>query len=272
MKKLLPLSEALRNLNGKTERVIIKSIPFRVSITPRGIEKFNAESITYRRGDITWYKAHPEAEPEITVFKGLPIWSYNEFIGDVDEEGVSYRIAYNPISEKILAYKIDFSEGRDLLENPANTVISEKYERLILEENLPEKDLIETTFNLYKRMKKRVEGLRKKRESEKQPVGNKPKANLIRAALWCVRNHPKNLEHKRKTLLRAYKKFGEETQTIDSFVRLVNRKWNDFDEQYKSQPEEFKKQNSKEIYAKKILRVPRNSSKQNTKENKIGFN
>jgi hypothetical protein len=266
------MAEQIESFRRTAKRVIIKSTPFRVSITPRGIEKFNDKSITYRRGGTTWYKAHSEAEPEITVFKGLPIWSYNEFIGDVDEEGVSYRIAYNPISEKILAYRIEFFEGSSLLENPANTVISKKYEELILEENLPEKDLIATTFNLYKRMKKRVEELRKKREPEKQPVGNKPKANLIRAALWCVRNHPKNLEYKRKTLLRAYKKFGEETQTEDSFVRLVNRKWNDFDEQYKSQPEEFKKQNSKEIYAKKILRVPRNSSKQNTKENKIGFN
>jgi hypothetical protein len=272
MKKPLLIAEKLKDSNGKMGKVVTKIIPFRVNITPRGIEKFNDKSITYKRGEMTWYKAYPEAEPEILVFKGLAVWNYNEFIGDVNEEGVLYSIAYNPISEKILAYKIVSFEGRTLLENPANTAISKKYEDLIFKENLPEKDLIDTTYNLYQRMKKRVEGLRKERESERQTKGNKPKANLIRATRWCVVNHPKNLIYKKQTLIRAYKKFGEKNQTEDSFVRVVRSKWSNFDKQYRAQPAEFKKQNSKENYARKILRVPRNVAKQRIKEDKKGFN
>jgi hypothetical protein len=268
MKKQPLIADEFRNFKGNA----VKISPFRVNITPRGIENLNGKSITYTRGDTTWYKAHPEAEPEILVFKGLAIWYYNEFIGDVVEEDVSYSIAYNPISEKILAYKIVSFEGRSFLENPANTVVSKKYEELFFEENLPEKDLTDTAHNFYQKVKKRVEELRKERESEKQPVGKKPKANLTRATLWCVRNHPKNLTHKRPTILRAYKKFGEEDQTEDSFVRNVYRKWNNFEKEYRAQPAEFKKQNSKENYARKIFRVPRNNSKQKIKKNEIGLN
>jgi hypothetical protein len=80
------------------------------------------------------------------------------------------------------------------------------------------------------------------------------------------------LKYKRQTLLRAYKKFGEKTHTEESFIKAVRSKWSNLIKEYTKQPEEFKKQNSKEIYAKSKLKIPRNTTKQKIKENKKTFN
>jgi hypothetical protein len=280
MEKLLPFEEELKKLGKESGGLIIQSISSGLKSTPRGIEsrRKDDESTTYQRGETLWYKDHPEAEPEILAFRGWAIWYYNEFIGDIVEEDVTYSIAYNSISEKILAYKIVSFEGRTLLENPADTAISKKYEELILRENLPERDLIDTTYNLYLRMKKTVEKLRKERESEKKPVGNSPRLYLKKATLWCIKNHSKTLLHQRPTLLLAYKRFEKIAReeksdvTEGSFIKLVQKKWNDLVKEYDNQPIEFKTQNPRLKYYKSRLSTPRNNSKQKIKKDGKPFN
>jgi hypothetical protein len=280
MEKLLPFEEELKKLEKESGGLIIQSISSGLKSTPRGIEsrRKDDESTTYQRGETLWYKDYPEAEPEILAFRGWAIWYYNEFIGDIVEEDVTYSIAYNSISEKILAYKIVSFEGRTLLENPANVAVSKKVEEFIFGEKLPEKDLVDTAYNSYLRVKKRVERIRKKRESEKKPVGNNPKLYLKKATLWCIKNHPKNLLHQRPTLLLAYKRFEKVAReeksdvTEGSFIKLVQKKWNDLVREYDSQNIEFKTQNPRLKYYKSRLSIPRNNGKQKIKKDGKPFN
>jgi hypothetical protein len=208
---------------------------------------------------------------EILAFNGWHIINYNEFIADVDEDGVLYRIFYNPISEKFIANKIvSFNydgKGMTLLENPANLEVSKKYEeiciKLMKEDNLPKKNRLDTANNLYLRMKKSIEKWNKEEEAIKKTVGNEPKPIYKKALLWCVRNHPKNLKYKRPTLVRAYIKFGKKDGHIqDSFIKTLGGKWNVLIKDYGREPKEFRDENSMEIYAKNKCKILPNERKQ----------
>jgi hypothetical protein len=273
MKKLLPMREELRNSNGK-KRVVGKIRPYRAKITPLGIGDFKEgdESFTYRRKDIVWYKANSKAKPEILVFRGLAIWFYHEFVSDIDISGKRYRIFYNSVAKKFFANEFVKVRGKVYLKNPVDREISEQVEKIFVEANLPKNKVLDTLAHAKQRIEKFYKQEELKSRPKKKPVGNQPKVNLVKATLWCIKNHPKNLLHKRRTLLRAYKEFGEKTQLEDSFVKSVRSKWSNLIKEYSRQPEEFKKQNSLQSYAKTELKIPRTVTKQKTKENVKTFN
>jgi hypothetical protein len=288
MKKERDVIKKTKSSDGKPKKIVTLSDGTEVELlfqipnirsTPLGIEnvkKERDESIVYTKKGITWYRANAEAEPEVLAFNGWHIINYNEFLGDINENGVPYRIFYNPVSEKFIANKIvsfDYDgEGMTLLENQANIEVSKKMEKFFLEENIAEKDWLDTASNFLQRIKSIVDKKRKERESNKKPVGNKPKTNLIKATLWCIRNHPKHLKYKRQTLLRAYKKFGDKNQIEESFIKIVGRKWSLIIREYGKESKEFIKENSLIIYAKSKLKIPRNTEKQKIKENTKTFN
>jgi hypothetical protein len=260
MKKLLPIREGLKPLQGK-KRVIRK-------ITPRiGNLREDDESITYKRGKTVWYKAHSEAEPEILIYRGLPILNYHEFVCDIDENEKRYRIFYNPIAKNFFVNEFITVSGKIYLKNPVDKEKSEQLQRIFIKGNLPKNKRLDTIAHFKHAIEKFYKQQELESQLKKKPVGNQPKVNLIKATLWCIKNHPKNLLYKRQTLLRAYKRFGEKTQLEDSFVKYVRSKWNNLIKEYGKQAEDFKKQNSLESYAKTKLKIPRNTIKQKTNEN-----
>jgi hypothetical protein len=273
MKKLLPMLEETKNRKRK-KRVTRKMTPYRVNITPLGIEDFKKdnESFTYKRRDTIFYKANLEAEPEVLAYKGWHIMNYHEFVSDIDVNKKRYRIFYNPIAKKFFANEFLRVSGKIYLKNPVDKEVSKQIAKFIIEGNLPKSSLLDTLANAKQRVEKFLKQEELKNRPKKKPVGNQPKVNLIKATLWCIKNHPKNLLLKRQTLLRAYKRFGEKTQLEDSFVKSVRSKWSNLIKKYNRQPEEFKKQNSLESYAKTELKIPRNITKQKTKKNVKTFN
>jgi hypothetical protein len=194
---------------------------------------------------------------------------------DIKLDKTYYRVSINRAlrrfyCEKIISYNY---KGIVLLKNPIEKELSEQLQKWFIESNPPKKNRLDTIAHFKKRVLKHYEQEELARQPKKKPVGKEPKANLTRATLWCIRNFPKNLTSKNQTLLLAYKKFGEKnTQTENSFVRVVGKKWSDFDDEYKGQSAEFKKQNSKENYARKKFRVPRNNTKQRIKKDEVGYN
>lgn len=192
---------------------------------------------------------------------------------DLNIGGVFYRVFINMVSNEVRCNEIvsyDYN-GIVLLKNPVDKEMSEQLQKLFLEGNLPRNKRLDTIAHF----KQKVEKFYNQQEftvRSKKSKGNSVKVNLIRATLWCIKYHPKNLRYKRQTLLRAYKKFGEKTHTADSFIKTVRSKWTNLLKQYASQPEEFKKQNSVKIYAKNTLKIPRNTSEQKAKGNRKTFN
>jgi hypothetical protein len=270
MKKLLPMREELKPL--QEEKPTIRKINgFRAKITPYGIEDFKKgdTSKIYRRGETVWYKANSTAKPEIITFRNLPIWSYNEFVSDIEENEKGYRIFYNPIAKKFFVNEIvSYNyKGIVLLKNPVDKERSEQLQRIFIKANLPKNKRLDTIAHFRQAIEKFYNQKELESQLKKRSVGNQPKVNLMKATLWCIKNHPKNLLHKRQTLLRAYKRFGEKTQLEDSFVTYVRSKWTNLIKEYGRQAEDFKKQNSLESYAKTKLRIPRNTVKQRTNEN-----
>jgi hypothetical protein len=253
-------------------RVATKSIHRRIEDSKKG----NPESITYKRSGILYYKAHPKAKPEILAIDGLAIWHYHKFVADVEVEGKQYRVFYNPISKDIIANEIisENCDGKEMvfLRNPADTEMSKWLEETFFKKNLPKNRRLDTIAHFRQKIVKFNKQEDLNRQSKKKPVGNQPKASLIRATLWCIKNHPKDSKYKRKILIRAYKRYGEKTHTEESFIKAVRSKWSNLIKEYSKQPEEFKKQNSIEIYAKSELKIPRNITKQKIKENKKTFN
>jgi hypothetical protein len=196
MKKVLLVTEEERNLNRK-KRIFIKNRPYRMKITPLGLGDFKKddESITYRRGNKVWYKAHPEAKLELLYFNGLAIWNYNEFLIDVDYEGKPCRIFFNPISGKFLANEIVYDEeGRVLLKNP--TYDKDKVEKMLeifFDEKTPNNQVKITAAIFKRKFDKRLKGLLKESEMkpEIKPIIKKGwrEQYLRDATYWAIVNH-----------------------------------------------------------------------------------
>jgi hypothetical protein len=240
-----------------------------VKVTPFGIEDFRQgdESKTYRRGETLWYKANSRAKAEIIGFRHLAIWYYHEFVSDIEENGKRYRIFYNPIAMRFFVNEFVTVSGKIYLKNPVDKERSEQLQRIFIKANVPKNNRLDTIAHFRQGIEKFYKQKELESQLKKKPVGNQPKVNLMKATLWCIKNHPKNLLHKRQTLLRAYKRFGEKTQLEDSFVKYVRSKWTNLIKEYGRQAEDFKKQNSLESYAKTKLKIPRNTAKQKTNEN-----
>jgi hypothetical protein len=264
------IAEQLEDFNRDTKRVIRKISPFRVKISPRGIENFSEDdkSITYKCGETLWYKAHPEAEPEILAFKGLAILYYNEFITDVELDGVPHRVFYNSLSKKFLVNEIvSYSyKGIVLLRNPVDTQKSEKLTEFFITLNLPKNNRNDTIRNFKERVEKFYKQEELKSQAKNQPKGNLPDPILMEAACWCIGQNPRP-RYKRPTLLRAFKKFGKKSHTEGSFITMVRSKWSKILKAYDKMPDDFKKANSEQIYAKTELKVVRKIRKQRTKGN-----
>jgi hypothetical protein len=249
------------------------------TFTPR--KKKHPESITYKRKGILYYKAHPKARPEIQAIDGLPIWFYNKFVADVEVEGKQYRVFYNPISKELLANEISYEnyDGEEcmLLRNPANLKVSKRLMEVLIEENIPEKDWLDTLANHKQRVEKYLRKQKLKLQSKKNGVGSPPKIYLIKAILWYIENQPKKPEDRRPTLLRAYEKFKkaaikEESAIMpDSFVKMVTRRYNELRRKYYAKSREYRSQNSLLFYAKSELKIPPNKTKQKVKENEKGL-
>jgi hypothetical protein len=271
LKESLLVVEKSKN-DKRREKIIRKIIPYRLNITPLGIEDFKKgdESFTYRRKDTVWYKANSEAEPEILAYKGWHILNYHEFVSDIDVNRRRYRVFYNPIAKKVFVNELVKAGKRIYLKNPVNKEMSELLFGTVKE--LPKKNRLDTIAHLKKNIEKFNKQEELSSQSEKKSVGNVPKANLIKATKWCIKTQPRYWEYKRQTLLRAYKIFGEKSHTKESFVKMVRSKWNNVMEDYNAKPEEFRKQNSRESYAKSVLTIPRNNSKQKTKKKEKTFN
>jgi hypothetical protein len=171
------------------------------------------------------------------------------------------------ICREVVSYNY---KGMILFRNPVDQKISKQIQDLI--QNLPRGNRLDTLAHSKQKTEKFNKQEKLSLQSKKQLVGNQPSTTLLKATLWCIKSHPKHLKYKRPTLLRAYKKFGGKTHTEESFVKMIGKKWNEFIREYNRQPVEFRRENSKEIYAKSKLKIPRNSSKQKVKENKKTFN
>ncbi len=173
------------------------------------------------------------------------------------------------ICREVVSYNY---KGTILFRNPVDRELSERLGRIFLKADLPKNKRLDTIAHFKRKIEKFYKQEELSLQSKKQLVGNQPSATLLSATLWCIKSHPKHLKCKRPTLLRAYKKFGGKTHTEESFVKMVRKKWNELIREYNRQPVEFRRENSKEIYAKSKLKIPRNLSKQKVKENKKTFN
>lgn len=202
----------------------------------------------------------------------LGINYYHEFVADIDLQGKPHRVFYNPVVKEFLVNEIlsfNYKEtGAVLLKNPVDKEVSEYLTKRLIE--LPKKDWLDTLANAKQRVEKILKQEKLKSQPKKQ-VGNKPKVNLIKATLWCIKYHEKN-STRRQTILRAYRLYGEETQVENSFVTIVRAKWRKLRMQYRAETDEFKEQNSLHSYAKSKLRIPINATKQNTTGNEKKFN
>jgi hypothetical protein len=184
-----------------------------------------------------------------------------------------YRIFFNKLENKLWVREIVYDKNGDaLFVNPVHMETSKQLQKLFKEQNLPKNKRLDTIAHFKQSVEKFYKQEELSLQSKKRLVGNQPSATLLRATLWCIESHPKHLKSKTPTLLRAYKKLGGKTHTEKSFVKMVRGKWNELIREYNRQPVEFRNENSREIYAKSILKIPRNSSKQKTKENEKTFN
>jgi hypothetical protein len=197
---------------------------------------------------------------------------------DLEEFDISlgktrHRIFFNKLENKIWGREIVYDEnGNTLFVNPVDIPASKQLQKIFIELNLPRNKRLDTITHFKQKVEKFYKEEELKSQPKKKPVGNQQKPSLIRAALWCINNHPENLRYKRQTILRAYKKFGEKTHKEESFIKSVSIKWNNVIKNYGRQTDEFKKQNSLKSYAKSELKIPRTDRKQSTKENEKTFN
>jgi hypothetical protein len=266
MKKQPLIADEFRNFKGNA----VKISPFRVNITPRGIEKFNEadESITYKRGEALWYKAYSKAEPEILAFRGLAIWNYNEFLTDVNLEGIPYRVFYNPVSKKFLVNEIvsfDYDgKGMVLLKNSVNEGVSLKVTEMI--SKLPKSDWIHTLNRSRKNLIHKKQG-HKAKNPPKMRVRKMKDNSIIRATLFCISKYDRNeIKEYRPYILRAYKIY-KNGQTEATFLRGVYAKWATFRKEYGKLSKEIKEAKSSYKYAKEVLKIPRNTTKRKTCDN-----
>jgi hypothetical protein len=183
---------SLIKTNSDNENLLIATEPPQITINMVGGEKWTTNehypqrkrvhkitervkrkddlSITYRRGKILYYKAHPKAKPEILAVNGLAIWNYNEFFADIDMEGIPHRIFYNPMSKKFLANEIvsyDYDgKGSVLLKNPINTIVSSQITKLL--DGIPQNEWLDTLKDV------RNKSIKKKQQNKsKSPLKKK---------------------------------------------------------------------------------------------------
>jgi hypothetical protein len=277
----IKINQIQTDLDNETLHIATKPPKLTIKVIPK--ENCNyAEHYPMRSKQVRsrrdWVEGDVENESENgngMSLMSIKDWQESDDNTDRDEFDIQvgekiYRVIIDKTLDRIWCREIseyDYT-GRALFKNPVDKEKSGRLQKFIIELNLLKTNRLDTMTHARKEVLKFYEQEELNGQSRRNPVGKEPKASLIRATLWCIRNHPKNLIHKRPTILRAYKKFGEE-DTESSFVRSVYRKWNNFEKEYRAQPAEFKKQNSKENYARKIFRVPRNYSKQRTKKNEI---
>ncbi len=230
-------------------------------ITAR-VKRADDLSTTYKRGETVWYKANPEAEPEILAYKDLAIWNYNEFLTDVVLEKIPYRIFYNPISKKILVNEIvsyDYN-GIILLKNPVNKELTLKITKMLFDKGKPNE--YRETINAVKRELEKVLIKNKQKKSVKKP-GRKPEVNLMRATLYCIKKYDnKIVKEYRPYIERAYALYKIDGQTHETFITRVYSKWAKLRKSYSQLEKQIR--NSKTLYqhAKEVLKIPRTNSKE----------
>jgi hypothetical protein len=252
MKKVLLVTEEERNLNRK-KRIFIKNRPYRMKITPLGLGDFKKddESITYRRGNKVWYKAHPEAKLELLYFNGLAIWNYNEFLIDVDYEGKPCRIFFNPISGKFLANEIVShnydGKGMVLLKNPSNKVILPKILKILFDEG-KENEWLDTLREARSQALKEKHKI--KRKKSLKPRGRPQKENIKKAVIWCLNALDNKVYKNRKEAIKeSYNEFGEKDVPLKSFTRTVGEKINIITNSYNKKPLNFRRKNPRTVFA-----------------------
>jgi hypothetical protein len=183
-----------------------------------------------------------------------------------------YRVIFDKELKKVWCREIDSYDytGRVLFRNPVDKQKSEKLAEFFISLNLPKNNRNDTIANF----KKNVEKFYKQEELKSQPKnqlkGNLPDPILTEAACWCIEQNPRP-RYKRPTLRLAFKKFGKKSHTEGSFITMVRNKWSNILKAYDKMPDDFKKANSEQVYAKTELKIVRNKRKQRTKNDKMQF-
>lgn len=191
----------------------------------------------------------------------IPELEIIEDIFDIRVVKKSYRFFVSKTFNKIYCNEIvSYNyKGLVVLKNPVNKEMSEKLAKILFGANLPKNEWLDTIKDLRKKaLKKKQENKPKKRNK----VGRKPEVNLIRATLFCIKNHNyETAKTYKETIERASKLFKLSEQNETSFKNMIAGKWRKFREQHRLLPQEIKETKNRYQYAKEILKIPRSKKK-----------
>jgi hypothetical protein len=192
---------------------------------------------------------------------------------DIKVGNTFYRVSINLKSNKVWCNEIvSFNyKGIVLLKNPVEKQKSDQMLELFKSLNVAKNNRNDTIKNFRQKVEKFYKQEELKSQPKNQPKGNLPDPTLMEAACWCIAQNPRP-KYKRPTLLRAFKKFGKKSHTEGSFITMVRNKWSNILKAYDKMPDDFKKANSEQIYAKTELKVVRKIRKQRTKGDEMRFN
>jgi hypothetical protein len=225
-------------------------------------------SITYRRGKILYYKAHPKAKAEILAVDGYAIWFYHEFVSDIEAEGKRHRVFYNPYAKKFFINEIISDDSnRTLLKNPSyDEDKTKRILELFNDGKTPDEQLRFTARIITKRIEKAVDEHFAKSDTKPKTKGRPAEQYLRDATFWAISNR-QSKESKPKVAERAFELFEKEATSKDALKTAILRIWNEAYAKFKIEKEKMDVKNhfTFKKFAKTYLKIKQKTRKQRTK-------